>query len=115
MKWHERLAMVRRYGPPSPTLRHVLEVLASYDADDGRSVWPGNQRLAAETGLSGRHITRALAALVRAGWLKPEKEARESRPSNARGGHAWWAHGNLGGRKNSTRYRITYRPDPLAE
>lgn len=113
MKWHERLAMVRRYGPPSPTLRHVLEVLTSYDDDEGRYVWPGNQRLAAETGISCRHIRRALADLVRAGWLKPEREAQESRPSGREGMEAWWAHGNLGGRKNSTRYRVIYRTETL--
>jgi len=113
MKWHERLAMVRRYGPPSPTLRHVLEVLVSYDDDAGRFVWPGNKRLAAETGLTGRCVTASLSALVRAGWLKPEKEARESRPADASGREAWWAHGNLGGRRNSTRYRITYRTETL--
>lgn len=111
MKWHERIAMVRRYGPPSPTLRHVLEVLVSYDDDAGRFVWPGNARLARETGLTGRCIQASLSKLVRAGWLQPEKEPRESRPTAKPGHEAWWAHGNTGGRKNSTRYRITYQTE----
>lgn len=113
MKWHERLQMVRRYGPPSPTLRHVLEVLASYDSEDGGTVWPSVKTLAGSTGYKERCIRSSLGKLVRCGWLAPEKPTRESRPADAAGREAWWAHGNLGGRKNSTRYRVVYRTETL--
>lgn len=112
MLWHERLKLVRRHGPPSPTQRHLLEVLTSYDDDAGRFVWPGNERLARETGLTGRAVRANLAQLVRCGWLEPELPARESRPTAKPGHEAWWAHGNTGGRTRSTRYRIRYPTPP---
>jgi len=108
MKLAERLTWIRLHGPDSSTLRHLLEVLAWYDADESRPVYPAVETLVAATGYKDRCVRSSLARLVRLGWLVPEKPARESRPAGVGGREAWWAHGNVGGAGNSTRYRLRY-------
>ena len=112
MEWHQRVQMIRRYGPRRPILRQVLEWFASYDTDAGR--WIHSGKLVPETGLSKRSSAKARADLVRMGWLTPEKAPRADSRTAA------WAHGHTGGcreggRGNSPLYRIIYQAQPAAE
>lgn len=82
-------------GPngPAPTTRHVLHVLASHMNQDGGNCWPGQRRLADETGLARKTVRNHLDLAREAGWLTWEEEAGA--------GKAW----------RQRRYHATYPPE----
>jgi hypothetical protein len=66
-------AKVTSFG--SPTRKVVMLVLADY-ADEHWSCFPGQVRLANETDLSVRSVSRVLADLEAAGWIVREQRRR---------------------------------------
>jgi Helix-turn-helix domain len=54
---------------PSPTLNHVLLILANYADANGGSAFPSNLRLQKITKLDRRSIQRALRALEKKGLI----------------------------------------------
>ena len=65
----ERVRLVKSAGRElAPAARLLLRSIADY-CGDNPSCWPSVRRLAAETGLSDRHIRRMLRELESSGWL----------------------------------------------
>lgn len=65
----ERVRLVKSAGRElAPAARLLLRSIADY-CGDNPSCWPSVRRLAAETGLSDRHIRRMLRELEASGWL----------------------------------------------
>lgn len=59
---------LRRSGLSAPVLA-VLFMLGTYADPDGRNAFPGEARLAADTGLSARTVRRHLDTARQAGWI----------------------------------------------
>lgn len=53
-----------------PTVKHVGHVLATYADSDGRDVFPGNERLTDDTGLSDKTVRTALERLRAVGLIE---------------------------------------------
>jgi len=59
-----------KYGPDSPTTRHVLHALGSHMDLKGGSCFPSIARIATETGYSERAVKKHIALAVKNGWIK---------------------------------------------
>ncbi|MHA6627099.1 helix-turn-helix domain-containing protein [Pseudonocardia sichuanensis] len=92
---HEWLRSLRGCGL-HPTVLAVLTMLATYADPDGRNAFPGEQRLAADAGVSVATVRRSLAAARAAGWIVRD----ELSDARARG------------RGRADKYRLTV-PAPL--
>ena len=74
--------IVRQYSQAKRGTRAVMNLLADYATDENGEAWPGHQRLAAESGLSERTVTRAITALIEAGeieLIEPSRQHKEPR------------------------------------
>ena len=120
----KRIEYIREYGPTASVLvpsikagtqprsvsarvlRAVLEVLTYWDTQAGRpDVFRSCAGLKHDLGISERQARSALAALVILGWLRP---VLPPGPQSAS-----LVHGNQGGRKHATEWRIMYpKPGP---
>ena len=60
---------VWEYGPDDPTQHHVLLALANYANDDGGSVFPSLETIAARCRISRRTAARAMKMLAADGWI----------------------------------------------
>lgn len=61
------------------TTQHLGLALASYGDADGRWCFPGNRRLARETGRTERTVERCLSELYRLGWLHVQAQPTRRR------------------------------------
>lgn len=69
-------AITWAFGQSLPTIdKFVLVVLADY-ADEARSCYPGQERIAANTGASVSTVRRALARLEHRGLIVRERRQR---------------------------------------
>ncbi len=67
LRWRWQLAF--RASRLGPAVTAVGFAFASYASSDGGSIFPTQERVATETGISERTISRALATLTDRGWL----------------------------------------------
>lgn len=74
-----------RRGDLHPTVQHVIMMLATYADADGRNAFPGEERLARDTGRSVSVVRRALAAARAAGWIVRDETSSARRRAR---GHA---------------------------
>ena len=63
-----------KYGPDSPTTRHVLHVLGAHMDLKGGSCFPSIARISTETGYSERTVKKHIALDSKIGWI--EKSTR---------------------------------------
>lgn len=79
-----RSAVASKFGPESPTTRHVLLTLSIHMNEKGESCYPSTKLLADETGLSERSVCTHLELAEKSGWIM--------RKSRQRPGQQWRQH-----------------------
>lgn len=83
-RWEWRDLFASDVGPPDPSTRLVLFVLAIYMNEHGEKCFPSQQTIAARTGLSERSVRNHLQAAEKLGWLKIYLRPRK--------GQSWFSH-----------------------
>jgi helix-turn-helix protein len=84
-RWEWRDLFASEHGPPDPSTRLVLFVLADlYMNQKGESAWPSQHTLAVRTGLSERSVRSHLKIAEKLGWLKIYLKTRP--------GKSWFSH-----------------------
>lgn len=74
--------MIKKHGPPAPTTRYVLLMLATYMRCDGSHCFPSAETLADDTCLSDRAVRNHLKEAIHTGWITRKAQG-------AAGGQAW--------------------------
>ncbi|MGO8854414.1 MAG: helix-turn-helix domain-containing protein [Steroidobacteraceae bacterium] len=69
-RWEWREILASEHGPPDPSTRLVLFVLALHMNSQGGSCYPSQQTIATRTGLSERSVRNHLQAAEKLGWIK---------------------------------------------
>ena len=69
-----RSAVASKYGPGSPTTRHVLLTLSLHMSEMETHAFPSVIALAEETGLSDQQVASALYQAIHEGWLSQDAD-----------------------------------------
>ena len=69
-RWQWQEAFASEHGPPDPSTRHVLHVIAMHLWKGDKKTYPGQERIAKFTGLSVRSVRSHLKIAERLGWLR---------------------------------------------